>query len=501
VNPLLAGVAVCIIYAFVRRAASERLARVVALLFALSPFVLFMAGTQLDHLGALVFVRLAIATLPKWREAHEDARARRQAAIIGASLGAAVSIRPYDTALVTLVIGVFQLREAWRNPALRRSLGVQVLAGLVPVVVLLACNAASTGHPFTFAYDLLNGSQHRPGFHVDPFGLSHTPRRGLFNISAYLMRLDVSLLAWPVPALVLVVAALAFQRSADRWDYLLVGALGVILVGYWAYWGEGRSPGPRFLFTVAPVFLLYVARFPHVLAERARGPVTRRASALLLPIWLLAAWLAPPIAAQPFGIRTLSRRLSERDVATPLVLSEVARQRLAHAVIFVDDGWHARLASRLRALGARPFMAQRIVGHHDACALQQLLDSAEHTPSLVSRQSQFVFADLERMPDSPPIPDLPALEQLALDPERARSAECERALSDARSNGLDLARFLPLEAPDSLGRLDGDVLYVRDHRERNVLLRERFADRRWYRARVDIVDGRMTATVAGISNH
>jgi hypothetical protein len=272
----------------------------------------------------------------------------------------------------------------------------------------------------------------------------------------------------------------------------------VILVGYWAYWGEGRSPGPRFLFTVAPVFLLYVARFPRVMSERAPGVVSRRASALLVPIWLLAAWLAPPIAAQPFGVRTLSRRLAERDVATPLVLAEVARQHLAHAVVFVDDGWHARLASRLRALGAPPFMAQRMVGHRDACLLQQLLDSAQRTPSLSKRQAPFVLGVLERAPDAPPIPGLPALEQLALDPARPRSAECERDLRDARSNGVDLARFLPLESPDSLGRMDGDVVYVRDHRERNSLLRERFADRSWYRARVDVVGGRLAATISPI---
>jgi hypothetical protein len=389
-------------------------------------------------------------------------------------------------------------RAAWRNPVLVRSLAVQVAAGMVPVVALLACNAVTTGHPLTFAYDLLNGAQHRPGFHTAPFGALHTPRRGLFNISAYLLRLDIALLAWPVPALVLVAAVLAWQRRADDWDYLLLGAMGAILVGYWAYWGEGRSPGPRFLFTVAPVFLLYVARFPGELRARARGELTRRAAVVLVPIWLVSAWLAPPIAAQPFGVRTLSRRLAERDVVTPLVLEAVSRQGVGRAVVFVDDGLHARLASRLRALGTPPFRAQRIVGHYDACMLQQLLDSAERTPSIAAGQGAFVLAALDRAPAATPIPGLPALEQLALDRTRALTPACERSLHTARSNGLDLARFLPLESPDAQGRLDGEVVYVRDHGERNSLLRTRFADRAWYRARVDRIDGTLTATLVPI---
>jgi hypothetical protein len=217
-----------------------------------------------------------------------------------------------------------------------------------------------------------------------------------------------------------------------------------------------------------------------------------------VPIWLLFAWLSPPLAAQPFGVWTLSRRLAERDVATQTVLDAVSRAGLSHAVVFVDDGLHARLASRLRALGATPFMAQRIVGNYDACTLQQLLDSAERTPSLVSQQSAFVFAALDHAPRATPIPGLPALEQLALDPARARSPECERSLSVARSNGLDLARFLPLETPDANGHLDGAVIYVRDHGDRNALLRARFPDRAWYGARVDRVGTRLVATLVPI---
>ena len=61
------------------------------------------------------------------------------------------------------------------------SLVAQIVAGCIPVVLLLATNAATTGDPFVFAYDALNGHAHRPGFHVDPMGELHTPRRGVFS--------------------------------------------------------------------------------------------------------------------------------------------------------------------------------------------------------------------------------------------------------------------------------------------------------------------------------
>jgi hypothetical protein len=498
VNPILAGVAAIVIYRFVRRISTETEARIVALLFALSPFVLFMAASELDHLGALVALWMAFAALPRWVAASTATEASRSAAAIGVAVGVAATIRPYDAALVGAAIGAFQLWTARRNPLLVRSLAVQALSGAIPIAILFGVNAATTGHPLTFAYDVLNGPEHRPGFHIDPFGLLHTPRRGVYNISAYLMRLDVSLLAWPVPALVLVVVTLAWQRRASHWDLLLVGALSALLAGYWAYWGEGRSLGPRFLFSVVPIFLIYVARFTKVVRERVTSTLMQRAVPLLVPLCLLVSWLSPATKAQPFGVWTLAKRTQERDSVTTLVTDMVARQRLTHAVVFLSDGWHARLAARLRSLGARPFMAQKIVGLYDACLLQQLLDSAERTPNLAQNQTAFVFAELDRAAAATPVPGLPALEQIALDTTRLMTPQCEREAQRARSNGVDVARFLPLQHLDASGRLDGDVVYARDFGERNGLLRERFRGRAWYVARVEPENGVLRTSLTPI---
>ena len=40
--------------------------------------------------------------------------------------------------------------------------------------LLLAVNRATTGSFLVFGYDILNGPEHRPGFHASPLGFEHT---------------------------------------------------------------------------------------------------------------------------------------------------------------------------------------------------------------------------------------------------------------------------------------------------------------------------------------
>ena len=495
VNPILAAVGALMVYRFLAATTTEREARTVALLFAISPFVLFMAATRLDHVPALVAIWMAIAALPGWTRATDPGRARRQAAVVGLGLGMAATIRPYDAALCAMVIGLFQLRELRRNRALASSLAVQVLAGCVPVALLIIANALTTGDPLVFAYDALNGHAHRPGFHLDPMGEMHTPQRGLFNISAYLLRLDSILLGWPVPALLLVIAALAWQRRADAWDELALGLLGALLVGYWYFWGEGRAAGPRFLFTAAPIFLLYVARFAGVLCERMARPLLHRAATLVIPLWILLGWLLPATVAQPNGVWALARRTRERPVATERIDDAVAERALDNALVFIADGWRARLIARLSEMGARPFTAQKIVEYYDACRIQQLLDTADHMSVPAAVRSRYVFSALDRAPRAVPVPGMATSDQLAFEPGRVIVPACATEFASAQSNGADYARYLPRNATNADGRLGGGVVYARDFGPRNTLLRERFGDRAWYRARVDRVDGALRARI------
>ena len=483
VNPMLAAVAAMALYRFASRTGDEAIARLTTLLFALSPFVLIIAGSRLDHVATLAAVWVALAAVPAWLAALDDEAAARAAAVIGLGLGCAVIVRPYDGTVATLVVGLFQLTQLGRRGIRWRSLAAQALAGAIPIAVLLLVNRALTGHPLRFAYDVLNGPDHRPGFHLSPLGYEHTPLTGLFRVSTYVMRMNAALLGWPVPVVAVMAIAMLAWRRASRWDVLLCGFLVATLAAYVLYWGDGSFHGPRFLFEVAPVFLLWIARFPSALRQRIRAEVPRVAVLLLLPLWLGAAWLVPSTHLEPFGVWSLTVGSTEVDWVSRAIRTEAAQRHGRPALVFIQDGWHNRLTARLRALGVAPFAAQLLVGNFNACTIQKRLDDAERRRFPAGVAVQYVTSVMREPNDSRPVHGLSALEQLALPPSTSPPAGCEWEYEHALARRMDMARLLPYIALDASGRLGGDVVFARDFGARNELLRNRFGDREWLIAR------------------
>jgi len=319
---------------------------------------------------------------------------------------------------------------------------------------------------------------------MSPLGYQHTPITGLYRVSLYLMRLNETLLGWPVPVVALTAIAMAAWRPITRWDRLLVAFAAATLVAYWLYWGDGSFHGPRFLFDVVPVFLLFVARFPAAVRLRLHRPALRTAASLLVPLWVLSAWLLPS-RFQPLGPWSLLTARDEPELSAA-VLESVNDRRLGRALVFVRDGWHARLTARMRAIGMPPFSAQLIVGNYNACTLQQRLDDAERRGMSAAAAAAYVAAVMREPLDSRPVPGLAAMEQLALPKSSVVPEPCRWDFEHALPLGMDFARLLPHIALDSLGRLGGDVIYARDFGARNELLRDRFSDRKWYVARAEV---------------
>ena len=175
-------------------------------------------------------------------------------------------------------------------------------------------------------------------------------------------------------------------------------------------------------------------------------------------------------------------------------------RRLDNALVFIADGWRARLIARLSAIGARPFTAQKIVEYYDACRIQQLLDSAEQMSVPLAARARYVFSALDSAPRAVPVPAMATSDQLAFEPSRIIAPACAAELASAQSNGADYARYLPRNVTDAGGRLGGDVVYARDFGRRNALLRERFGARAWYRARIDRIDGVLRARIEPVTH-
>jgi hypothetical protein len=488
VNPILLGIAAWCFSRFASAAFDELTARLTSVLFLLSPMVLIMGASQMNHVPALACATIGLAALVAWDRAENPDTQRLRAVTIGGALGVMATIRPLDAALVAFVVGSFQLVKARAEPARWRSLAVQGLAGAVPVAMLLWANARTTGNPLLFAYDALNGPGHRLGFHLAPNGEMHTPIHGLVLASGYLMRLDRFLLEWPLPSLLFVVVGLLLTHPG-KWEFLLIALAAAFLLGYGAYWFDGFFAGPRFLFTALPAFVFFVARAPIALMRALSQPLLRRACALVVPISVAVAWLGP------IGVSSAASRIAlYHDQRTKLktdVDAQTERAGVRNALVFVNESWRGRLLARLRVLGVQQFRAEHVLDTVDACALQTALDAEDSLGARApGNQVDRVLRRAASFGHAARVPGVPADQAISVVPGSAPTATCVREVRSDSAGSMPYALFLALQHVNADARVGGDIVYVRDFGVRDEILRSRFADRHWYRYRppADLAD-------------
>lgn len=482
VNPLLIGVATWMLYRFLAEAFDEPMARGATLLWIASPMVLVMAASQMNHVPALAFTLIALRALAAWDRAG-DQRARALAAAgIGLATGLVILVRPLDGVVLALAMGVFQLWRCVSDRSRVASLAAQAAVAMVPVALLLWANVRTTGSPMLFAYEALNGPEHALGFHVDPNGEMHSPRRGLAYVSGYLMRLSRYLFEWPLPGMLVVAAGLALVKRATRWDVLLAAFSAAVLMAYGAYWFDGFFAGPRFLFVALPAFVYFAARAPGAAAAVLERPLGRRAVLLLVPFCVAVSWLVP------YGLSGSSLRVSmyraQRTKLKTDVDAQLERAGLGNALVFVNESWRGRLLARLRVLGVSQFRAERIVSTTDACALHTALDAEDSVATSNRRErADRVIATARAFGEARRVPGLDADQVIALVPGSTPTPACFDEYRRDQEGTIPYAIFLARQEIGRDGRVGGDVVFARDLGARNELLRGRFANRAWYRYR------------------
>ncbi|MGA1677039.1 MAG: hypothetical protein ACO377_11485 [Pseudomonadales bacterium] len=341
------------------------------LAFAAAPFGAFMFGSHMNHTSVLLWLLLAAVSLV--RATSDRTRAPLWGLATGLGLGIAATIRPLDAGAFALPAAAWLI---WRARAGLRPFTVAVLSGVgvaIPLGLALWANAATTGHPLQFGYDLLWGDAHRLGFHASPWGSVHTPVRGLELVSLYLTRLNTYLFELPFPSLLLPAIGLWSNRRLCVMDRFLLAAAGLVAVGYWAYWHDGFFLGPRFLFSWLPVLVLWSARGVRALwcaaaggGSRIRSAVGFRAALMAtLGSGLLYAAVTLTLVRAPLYRNGLSSmRLASDDAAPP----DVHR-----ALVFVQESWGAQLVVRLWALGISRSATEALYSNVDACVLEESL--------------------------------------------------------------------------------------------------------------------------------
>jgi hypothetical protein len=480
VNPVLLGLATWWLYRFLSAVTDELHARGATILFIASPMVLVMAASQMNHVPTLAFTALALMAVSRWDAASGAGAQARWAAVCGVAIGIVVLVRPLDALIVALLVGAIQVSKAIAEPRRLVSIGVQALAGSVPVALLMWANVQTTGSAMVFGYDALNGAAHGLGFHVDPTGDLHTPLHGLILVSGYLLKLSMYLFEYPLPGVLVIVAGIVAVRRPSRWDVLLAGLGAAVLVAYAAYWFDGFFAGPRFLFTAVPAFVYFAARLPGAFGDAAH-PVVRRAMALVLPLCLAMAWLGP-WGASSASSRIAFYREQRTKLKTPIE-QQVREAGIHNALVFVTEGWRGELLARLRVLGASQFKADRMATTLDACELHIGMDIESTRTDPDSMKLDRVEFRAKAAGVAQPVPNLPGDQAISLVPGTLPKAECLAAFSRDSVGTMPFAMFLARQNVGADRRISGDVVFARDLGPRNEELRARFGDRTWYHYR------------------
>lgn len=378
VGPVIGALCVGLFWVLLRTLEPEATARFrlgTTLAFAVAPFGAFMFGSHMNHGSVLLWLLLVMVALV--RATRDDARAPLWALVMGLGLGIAATIRPLDAGAFALPAAAWLL---WRARAGLRPFVALALSGVgvaIPLGLAFWANAATTGHPLQFGYDLLWGADMRLGFHASPWGSVHTPMRGLELVSLYLTRLNTYLFELPFPSLLLPAAGLWASRRLQALDRYLLVTAGLVALGYWAYWHDGFYLGPRFLFAWLPVLVLWSARGVRALWEAtARGgarlgspAVARAALAATLGAGVLYAGVTLVLVRVP----TYRNGMSSLRVAS----DDAAPAEVRNALVFVQESWGSQLIVRLWGLGISRSATEALYRSIDACVLEERMRRLE----------------------------------------------------------------------------------------------------------------------------
>lgn len=463
VGPLCGAISVGAFWAYLCVVEPRRSVAVGAvLLFALAPFAVFMSGSHMNHVPTLMWLVIAMAAMARVMTSE---RPMHVAAFVnGLALGCAATIRPVDAFAFALPAGVWYLvialgdRSRWRD-ALASGVGV-----VLPFSLMMWVNAHTTGNALLFGYQVLWGKSHDLGFHRAPWGVAHTPTRGLELLNLYFLRLQTYLYESSIPSLVPFLGALFLTRRVDRFDrYLLVSS--TLLLGlYFAYWHDGFIFGPRFVFPLLPVLTLWTARFPALVRERFGAGFGYRATWYGFAVaMVLALFVSIPARVREYAHSFVPMRFDYVGAAR--------QARVDNALIFVRESWGTQLMARMWALGIPRSETELLYGKVDACSLEQRIGALENEGV---RDSAALSALMPLLADSAQTVKSP----FSLDvterylPGTAYTPTCAQRIAEDR---LGFTLLAPLLYADW-----GTNVYARDMHARNLALVRRYPGRSIY---------------------
>jgi len=297
VNPVLAGVSVLLAYRLLREIYSRRTARIATLLFAVSPWNLFMAMNLMPHTATLACALAAALAVARLRR---DPRVR-WAAVGGFFIGLVGIIRPLEGAAVGLLLGLWALGARRARFRLAPAAALTV-ASLATGALILPYNRYLTGSATTFPIMAYTDALYGPGRNDLGFGSNrglgwsgldplpgHGPADVAINANFNLFQINTELLGWATGSLLVLLIWLV-SRRLRRPDWTMLSVIGVVAgLHTFYYFSGGPDFGARYWYLVIIPCLALTARGIEYLETEAEAAASRGRSRVLAGAGILVA--------------------------------------------------------------------------------------------------------------------------------------------------------------------------------------------------------------------
>ncbi len=448
------------------------IARLGALLVAVSPFLITLAAMHMSHVSAAALVSLAAYCALR---ARDDGWGWAVAA--GVAVGGVFATRPLSAVTIGAVVtvGVWLTGLAGREQRLR-YLGTRVVAAFIGALPLVLAVAAYNAHffdsPFRFGYLAYLGPHHGLGFHADPRGNFYGPLDGLGYTSSDLLALGFFLFRTPISVVLIIGVFLLVARRLSSGSRLVTAWALALVLPLAFYWHHDLFLGPRLLSDAAPAWCLLAAvatvglvrRIPAVrrLAGNRFSPRVFGGVALLLSVIVGFGYLTP---------RDL------RDYARTFASQVAPLKSVSPVLVFVHDNWNDRMVAQLLANGMRADSVTVALARNSSCRMN------EFTAAYASRRAGDTMRVLPALEFAVAANDgseptrLPSGVVVRARPDEQLAPECRRQARSDRHGTLPLMPLLWQGDLPGLG--GGSAMYVRDlGPATNAALIDRFPERR-----------------------
>ncbi|MBC8278453.1 MAG: hypothetical protein H8E46_09490 [FCB group bacterium] len=335
-NPLLAALTIIL---FVKICEELNLSGWWGLLFAMSPFVIFMSGSFMSHSAAMFWGALSLLAFNK------SSRVKPGWLLLwGLTAGLMFTVRPFTAVCFTLPLGLIIIRKKIGLGIMLAGIGA--LAGSLPYFIN---NFYTTGSFFTAGYQAAWDGAAGLFFKGSPWGPQHTPQLGFLHLQALLQGLNTRLFEFPFPALAGIVLWILLRREKSWKEWGLFWSGFGSFAGYYFYFYVDSVYGPRFAYSAAFPWLILTALGLKSLYRylRDRGWSTARVKWGFVSgfVLCLTMWVAVSLPARIGGYADRYCDVDKDFIAT------VSKMTVQNAVIFVDDYPSSDRHARLYSLG------------------------------------------------------------------------------------------------------------------------------------------------------